>query len=208
MIKINKKYTYITIATIGVLVVLGIVVVVNSAKIFHTTVAVKDIPAFTFDKSKASGWWASENYNGQASATKDYNGEIPIDKLPVASMNIFKGKQGDNATACFIMFSYYNYHADMAKLKAEKEAGASKGGMQFMNVGEINSSINTIDGIKPYILTKYELSGPGTQNSMKGMSYGWIELKDGYIEASGVCPTAAELDGTTLVSQAVSLVKS
>ncbi len=105
------------------------------------------------------------------------------------------------------MFSYYDYKTDIAKLKAEKDAGVTQGDSKFQNVGDLQSSISTPDGIKSFTLTEYELSGPGTENSMKGMSYGWVELGKGYIQVSGVCPTATELDDTLQISEAISLVK-
>jgi len=206
----NKRNWRVAIGVLGILAVLSLVFVLNSSQIVRVMGVSKPAPIFVFNQSKASGWWSAENYNSQASMVKekDYQGSDPIEKLSVASMNLFKGKKGDSMTACFVMFSYYDYHTDLAKLKAEKDAGASQGGMKFQNVGDIQSSINTPDGIKPYTLTKYELSGPGAETSMKGMSYGWVELNKGYIQVSGVCPTAAELDETTEVSDAISLVRS
>jgi hypothetical protein len=205
----NKRNWLISIASVGILAILGALFVLNSNQILLAVGVTQPTPAFSFNESKASGWWAAENYNSQVSMSKekDYQGDEPIDKLSVASMNVFKGKKGDNATACFVMFSYYDYKTDIARLKAEKDAGTRQGDSEFQNVGDVQSTISTPEGVKSYTLTKYELSGPGTENSMKGMSYGWVELDKGYIQVSGVCPTAVELGDTVQISEAVSLAK-
>lgn len=205
----SKRNWYIGIAGMGILAVLSIIFVVNSSDILRAIGAPKPAPAFMFNESKAPNWWAAENYNSQAamSKEKDYRGSVPIEKLPVASITVVKGKKGDNTTACFVMFSYYDYKTDIAKLKAEKNAGTLQGDSKFQNVGDMQSAINIPEGMKRFTLTKYELSGTGTENSMKGMSYGWIELNDGYIQVSGVCPTAAELQEAAQISEAISLVR-
>ncbi len=205
----NKRTTLLVVGGIVLLVVIAICIALNAKQVLSAVGVSSKPPVFTFNESSAQGWWAAENYNSQASMAKekDFKGDEPIDKLSVASINVFKGKKGDNATACFVMFSYYDYKTDIAKLKAEKDAGVTQGDSKFQNVGDLQSSISTPDGIKSFTLTKYELSGPGTENSMKGMSYGWVELGKGYIQVSGVCPTATELDDTLQISEAISLVK-
>lgn len=205
----NKRNWYIVISGVGIIAVLGVLFMLNSNQILRAVGVSKPAPIFTFNESKASGWWAGENYNSKEAeaSAEDYQGTEPIEKLPVASINVLKGKQGEYATACFVMFTYYDYQTDITKLKAEKDAGTPQVDSKFHNIGDVQSNISTPDGIKSYTLTKYELSGPGTDNSMKGMSYGWIELGKGYIQVNGVCPTAAELEDTLQISEAISLVK-
>ncbi|MFZ1301151.1 MAG: hypothetical protein WAQ27_01045 [Candidatus Microsaccharimonas sp.] len=205
----RKGLLYIVIGSIAILVSVSLLFLLNSSQVLRLVGVSKSVPVFTFTDSKAPGWWAAENYNSQASMSteEDYQGSEPIDKLSVASMNVFKGKKGDNATACFVMFTYYDYSTDVAKLKATSDTELSKDGSGYKYVGDMQSTINTPDGVKSYTLAKYELSGPGTENSMKGTSYGWIKLNQGHIQVSGVCPTAAELDDTAQISEAISLVK-
>lgn len=205
----NKLKLYITLGIVGVVILVGSLVALNWEQILRMTSTKEATPIFVFNESEAPDWWAGDSYNAQESVNpEEYQGPEPIDTLPFASINVMKGKKGEYATSCFVMFSYYNYNADISKLKAEKEAGTSSGDMNFKNIGEAQSRIQTIDGMKSFTLTKYELSGPGAENSMKGMSYGWIELKKGYIQVSGVCPTALELDGTLRISEAVSLINN
>lgn len=75
------------------------------------------------------------------------------------------------------------------------------------SIGENMLSIDAFGAAKSFTLTKYEVIGPGSENSMKGLSYGWVDLGDGYISVSGVCPTASELDDTLAAIGATSLVK-
>lgn len=203
----NKRNCYIIIGIIAILAILSVLFALNSSQILRAVGISKPVPVFSFNESKAPNWWAGENYNSKAAESKtgNYQGKEPIDTLPVAGMTVLKGKNGDNATNCFVTFTYYDYQTDIAKLKSEKDTVTSGFDMKFQNVGDIQSNLSTPGGVKAYTLTKYELSGPGAGSSLKGMGYGWLELNDGYIQVSAVCPTATELDETVQVSEAVSL---
>ncbi len=202
MIK-NKKIKYSVIGLVGILVVVGLLIALNSPQILRA-LNISSTPAvFIFNESKAPGWWSAENYNSQAS-TKNYEGSEPIDKLSVASMNVFKGKKGEFKTACFVMFSYYDYAVDVAQLKKNKDSESLSSG-SMKNVGESTLSFDVFNTPKDFTLTKYELTGPDAENAMKGMSYGWVNTGSGHISVSGVCPTAGELDDTVQVIGAMSL---
>lgn len=203
----NKRNWCIVVGSIGILAIVTALFVLNSSEILRAIGVSKPVPVFVFNESKAPNWWAGENYNSKAAEAKwaGYQGQEPIDKLPVAGMTVLKGRNGDNATNCFVTFTYYDYQTNIAKLKAEKDAGTPGGDMKFQDVGDIQLNVSTPDGLKGYSLTKYELSGPGAESSMKGMGYGWIELNEGYIQVSAVCPTVAELDETAQISGAASL---
>jgi len=203
MAKHKKKF--IVAASFGVLVTLSLVFVLNSNQILRAIGVSKPAPVFTFNESKAPGWWATENYNSQASSMEDDQGSEPIDTLPVASMNLFKGKKGDNATACFVMFSYYNYKAHVTQLKKDKDS-ESLASTSMKKIGEDSLLINALGKDSSFVLTKYELIGPDSENSMKGMSYGWLGLGDGYLSVSGVCPTGVELDDTFTAISAIKLM--
>lgn len=200
----KNKIIYIAAGIVGTLIVLSVLFALNSSQILRAFGVSKSAPIFTFSESKAPGWWAAENYNSRASADENYEGDEPVDKLPVASMNIFKGKEGEYRTDCFVMFSYYDYKADTAQLKKDKENQTSAS-MSMKNIGEDTLSIEVFGAPKSFTLTKYELSGPDAENAMKGMSYGWIDLDDGYISVSGVCPTGSEFDDTLVMISAMSL---
>lgn len=203
----NKKVIYILVSVIAILGVVVSVFILNSNQIFSAFGLTKNPPIFMFNEQKAPGWWAAENYNSKASTdAKKYQGNEPIDKLPVASMNVFKGKQGEYATACFVLFSYYDYKADTNELSANKEREvAASNSMKF--AGETTTSMSILGSAKGVTLRNYELIGPDAENAMKGMSYGWIDLDDGYISINGVCPTANELNNTASIFNGITLVK-
>lgn len=196
---------FIIAASFGALVTLSLLFVLNSDQVLRAIGVSKPAPVFVFNQAKAPGWWAAENYNSQASSTEDDEEGEPIDKLPVASMNLFKGKKGDNATACFVMFSYYNYKADVAQLKKDKDS-ESLASTSMKKIGEDSLLFDALGKDTSFVLTKYELIGPDSENSMKGMSYGWVDLGDGYLSVSGVCPTGAELDDTFTAISAIKLM--
>lgn len=203
----KKKIIVIIIGIAGLLAILGTVFALNSEQILRTLGVTKPAPVFSYKDTKAPGWWATDNYNSQESVNRDeYKGSEPIDELPVASVNVFKGKKGQYATACFVMFSYYDYKTDTAKLLEEKnrEVAASD---SMKKIGNETLSINAVGETKSFTLAQYELIGPDAENSMKGMSYGWVDLGDGYMSVSGVCPTAAELGDTVDAISAISLVR-
>ncbi len=185
---------------------LSTLLALNMSQALQFIGAEKPVPVLAFDASKAPGWWATKNYNTQASVTEDYEGTEPIDKLPVATINVFKGQEGEYATACFVMFAYYDYAVDVDQLKKDKENGYSKD-MSGKNIGEDTASVDVLGEAKSFTLTKYEFIGPDSENAMKGMSYGWVGLDKGHISVSGVCPTGAELDETLPMISAVSLAR-
>lgn len=205
----NKKIAYIIAGTVVITAVLGSLVVLNATHTLRATGASKSAsaPIFIFNETKALDWWAAENYNSRASTDENtYQGSEPIGKLPVASMSVFKGKKGEYATACFVMFSYYDYRADVVQLKKDKDSEVLTG-TSMKKIGESVLSINALGTTKSFTLTNYELIGEDAESAMKGMSYGWVELGDKHISVSGVCPTGSELDETFSVIGAVSLVE-
>jgi len=202
----NRKKLYIVVGIIVVLVIFGLVFAFKSDQILQTKVVPKSAPIFTFTKSNAPGWWAGGNFNARASATNDYQGSEPVEKLSVASMNVYNSEEGEYATACFIMFSYYDYKGDAERMKRDKEAEVSAS-TSMKKIGEKVVSINAFGVNNNFTLTNYELIGPDSENAMKGMSYGWVDLSEGYVAVSGVCPNASELDGAVVAMSAISLAK-
>ncbi len=200
----KSKRTFFIAGTVLLVVTLGVLIALNAKQVLDAVGVSTEPPVFSFNKAVAPGWWNTENYNNQAD--KDYNGDEPIEKLPVARMNVFKGTKGDGATACFVMYEYYNYTVDTSALY-DKAKPASSADIQVERLDDSQASLNTPDGNKSFVLHNYETSGTGSENSMKGTSYGFIPLNDGYIEISGVCPTGDELSDTISVMSAVSLVK-
>ena len=205
--RLNKKVISIIVVALVLVVAVGVLFAFNSSRILNTIGVTKPAPVFTFDQSKAPEWWAADNYNSKASTKpENYEGSEPIDKLPVASMNVFIGKKGEYKTACFVLFSYYDYKADTEQLKKNKE-NEVLASSSMKKVGEGASTITILGETKPVAMVNYELVGPDAENSMKGMGYGWVGLDDGYVSVNSVCPTAGELGDTQAAMNAISLVR-
>ena len=198
----NKRTLFFI--SIGVLILAaGVFIALNAKQVLLAVGVSSKPPVFSFDESAAPGWWNTANYNNQANET---NGDEAIEKSPVARMNVFKGTKGDGATACFVMYEYYNYAADTDELYDKaKPAGAAD--ITVERLEDSKASIKTPDGDKILTLVNYATSGPGAENSMKGTSYGFLTLSDGYVRISGVCPSGEELNEATKAVSAVSLVR-
>lgn len=200
----NKKPTYIISAVVLLVLVLGL----GAVALFTPALKVIGLntatPGFVFDETKAEGWWATDNYNARASAGDDYQGTDPIEKLPVATINVFKGEKGSDETACFVMFAYYAISADVIKLKNDKDAEVAAS-TTMQKVGEVSTIITVLGSSQSVTMANYELIGPESQDSMRGMGYGWVNAGKGYISISSVCPTAGELEAATSPIPAVKL---
>lgn len=165
------------------------------------------VPTFAFNEEVASGWWAGDNHNARSSVTDDYAREEPVEKLPVAGRVIMQSRD-TTVDSCFVMYSYYDYRADTDALLREKEKDAtSSTDLLYSKLPSQNLTIDTPGGVKSYELHQYAISGPGSKQVQRGMSYGYIELTDGYIAVSGVCPEGDQLTSTSLGMRAISLIK-
>lgn len=206
MIK-NKKVTYLAIGIVTALAIFGILFALHSDQILRAIGYTKTAPVFTFDAAKAPNWWAGDNYNTRDSVESEgHEEDESIDRMPVASMTVLKGKQSEYTTSCFVMLSYYDYSVDVAQLEKETADGYATNGTA-KNIGKNTVSMTVLGETKEVALTKYELVGVDSENAMKGMSYGWIDMGDSYVSVSGVCPSGSELDDTLAAVNAVSLIR-
>lgn len=201
----SKKVTVSIIVIVLILVVGGVLVALNYSEVMRAVGVTKPAPVFVYDESKGAGWWAVDNYNARESATDDnYEGTDPIESLPVANINVFSGEKGTYATACFVMFSYYDTKVDVAQLKKDKEQESLKSGT-MRKVGQSKATLDVLGEAKEVTITNYTLVGQAAENSMRGMGYGWIDTDKGYISVSSVCPTPEELDSVTVPVAAMKL---
>jgi len=208
--KITKKKLAITILVTVVLlgIAIGIFLLMNNQmgnnlkKVIGTKTTV---PTFVFSEQKANGWWAADNYNSKEHAD-EYSGKDK-DKLSVASRNIFQSK--DKAIdSCFVMYEYYDYITDTNALIKQKQDGATVASELIYN--KLNTETTTIDtpeGVKSYELHEYAISGPGSKQMQRGMSFGYIDLSDGYISINGICPEGNQMSSTILGMKSISLVR-
>lgn len=203
----NRKIIIAITIPLVVIITLGLLFALNINQVLSAFGVSKPAPIFTFNESKAPGWWAGDNYNNQASAKKDNQGTEPLDKLATAGMTVLKGEKGEYKTACFVMFSYYDYKVDIEEMKADQKRDYAAN-ESAKNMSENTVSMNLFGKDTNFTLTNYGLIGTGAENAMTGMGYGWVEAGDGYVSVSTVCPTADELKDTVPLVGAMSLVKS
>ena len=177
------------------------------AALKNTTGVTPATPTFMFNEQSAAGWWAAENYNSKENVAEDYQGATPVDKLPVASRVIFQSRD-TSVDSCFITYSYYDYAADVDVLvaKMERDAAASTD-LIYNKQPSQPLTIDTFEGVKSYELHAYTLTGPASQQSQRGVSYGYIGMSNGYIAIQGSCPEGDQLAGTLAAMSSMSLVK-
>lgn len=166
------------------------------------------LPKFSFDQSKASGWWGRDSINVQEVAhTTNYTGNEPIEKLPVADTTIFHGTTEQAAAdGCFVTFSYYNYPiADLGTAYREYESRkTAQGTLEILQPSQ--QVAKTFEGNKIYELRQYSYTIEG-KDTLSGYEIGFIELASGSIRVEGVCKTAKDLVLTQPILNSVTLNK-
>lgn len=152
------------------------------------------LPKFSFDQSKASGWWGRDSINVQEVArTTNYTGNEPIEKLPVADTTIFHGTTEQAAAdGCFVSYSYYDYALEDEKAAYDSYFGDKASEGKLESFAPIKLSLSTFEGNKEYDLQQYRFVIEG-QNNLQGYQVGFIPLASGYVRTEGVCKTYEEL---------------
>ncbi len=183
------------------LIVTAIFVYLNSGR--ATLTAQPKQPTFSFDTTKAPGWWSPGNYSSTAEDAKNYQGDT---KLPVASINAFKGAQGNTQDACFVIASYQEGTVDSAAMLANKTKPSddtSTDTSTYVPTGTSEETIQTHEGAKTYSLHQYDLKSPTPVQ--RGNAFGYVQLSKGYVQITSICPTAEDLADTEEALNAISL---
>jgi len=161
-------------------------------------------PLFSFDQSQEPGWWSPGSYKTTPEDIENYekNKQDPDSSMPLASISAFKGKKGDYGDVCFVMAFYQKGTIDIANTL--KEVLNTKDDSMTVNpTGTTQLSMLTPEGKKDYVLHQYDyVTASAIQH---GNEYGFIQLSDGYIKITGVCPTADMLPSTQAALSAISL---
>lgn len=165
-------------------------------------------PSFSFDSTRAQGWWSAGN---RAPATNAIDGpEMDTSELPIADISVHEEKT-DTATSsgCFVSFSYYAVSIDPAATLQAKAAQITEGrsGIVVNAVGVQDAQIVTPEGVKAYKVHQYALEGSPSQNILRGAQFAYVPIQSGHIQVFGYCKKASDLAKTTPVLSAVSLSK-
>lgn len=168
-------------------------------------------PVFSFDESKADGWWGSKNSNQQSVAGSDYSGKEPRDKLPTADISVHHVTADKVAEkdGCFVLFSYYNYPldnvADAFKAYEDKKTNLDDKA-KLETIGTLDKTLATYEGAVSFELRQYDLSVPGN-DVLSGYEVGFANTNEGHIKTEGVCKAASDLPLTLPAIDAVTLEK-
>lgn len=168
-------------------------------------------PVFSFDESKAEGWWSSGNSNQQMVAGNDYNGIEPRHKLPTADISVHHVTADHKAEkdGCFALFSYFNYRRDDidgAYKEYESKKTELHDNAQLEKLGTSQQTLASHEGPVSFELRQYDLSVPGS-DILSGYQVGFANTTNGSIKVEGVCKSAKDLALTLPVIDAVQLQK-
>lgn len=195
------------VAVAVVMTFIGLFVVAGVGWLIATSKVGAIPPSFVFSQNAVDGWSAGENFNARATATKEYNGDEPIERLPVAGKVMLQSRDATQ-DSCFVSYSYYDYGADgLALQKAREEAVVQGSALVLEKMSDGVSSIETPEGIKHFKVSLYGISGPGSDSVQRGLSLGYVELSSGHIRIEGICPEPESLSGTLEPMRHMSLVK-
>lgn len=161
-------------------------------------------PLFTFNQSQEPGWWSPGSYKTTPEDIENYekNKQDPGSSMPLASISAFKGKKGDYGDVCFVMAFYQKGTIDITSTLKEV-VNTRDDSMTVKLTGTTQLSMLTPEGKKDYVLHQYDyVTASAIQH---GNEYGFIQLSDGYIKITGVCPTADMLPSTEAALSALSL---
>lgn len=160
---------------------------------------------FSFDSTKAEGQWNAQSAYPAENVTKDYVGNPA--ELPTVSMTIHRNSTShDKSDNCFVSYSYYQGQAiDITvKLKEKSQQATQKSStlsLEATATQTLHIAVN--HKTEDVILYQYNLAGAYPGEAMRGIEFGYINTKKGYIEVQGNCMKADQLGNTLPVLQAV-----
>lgn len=171
------------------------------------------VPRFVFNQQLANEWWSGGNTNSRELWVKDdgQGPSTPVDKLPIAGMNVLHGSAGSPAPdKCFLMYSYYDYRLNSlaaAYTDYENRKVFDKTTDNFKHIDTKSVEISTFEGVKRIRVRQYDFSSESNQHILHGYQIGFTEMKDGYMRLEGVCKSSDDLDKSIEAAQSVRLVK-
>lgn len=160
--------------------------------------------SFTFDESKAPGWWAGDNINPDTSA----QAQNDTSKMPAATRVVAQGTRAQPTGNCFIMYSYWandpkNPNQVLNEITAPSDT-STQGSFRLEPTKTENLSMKISKSDTPFQLHQYNKVIPDAAAMSSGEEYAVIEAGTGYIKIMGVCKTAQELSITLPVFSGVS----
>lgn len=151
--------------------------------------------SFSFNRASAPEWWSGGSTFRQPSD--------PID-TPEASILIFSGTK-EQLGNCFVMAFYNKGSVNVENTLKQREIGLVRGedATKLHRIASPLQTLKTPEGTKSYTLYQYNFDIPDVQ---QGNEFGFIPLKNGYVEVRGICPTSSLLHDTTVPLSALELL--
>lgn len=160
---------------------------------------------FDFDASKAPGWFAGANIDGEVI---NADAAPTSKKLATTTRFIAQGTTDKPTGNCFVQYSYWaNNSKDANQTLNELVASSdpSTDGSFTLNPANIvDLTMKTPAGDAPFQLHQYEITGSNTSQMSTGVEIGVFKASTGYVEIRGYCKTVDELSVTLPVFSAVS----
>lgn len=160
--------------------------------------------SFSFDGTKAPGWWSgTDNW---PSVQQQGGDQATIKNPTIVQMSVAQGSP-TKPGACFVMYFYKKGSINIGNTLNDMKASVTKGdaGLVLDESNAITLTINTFEGTKRLQLHQYSLSGSPGNTTTRGIEFGLAQLGDGYIEIRGYCEIAAQIDDTLPALNSVSL---
>lgn len=171
--------------------------------------AAADTPApkstFEFDASKAPGWFAGKNIDGE-----EINADAaPTSKKLASTTRIIAQGTAEKPTGnCFVQYSYWaNSTKDVNQTLSELSAPSNTstpGSFVLEPAGVTSQKINSNNGTLSYDLHRYNITGSDTEKMSTGQEIAVFKAGTGYVDIRGYCKTVDELEVTLPVFSAVS----
>lgn len=161
-------------------------------------------PYFSFDASKAPGWFDTMNASTKGMTITEEN-----QFLPYASFTIAEGESSNNPkqNGCFII--YYLFDAsttiearDKYRHRFDNVPGS---GIQMEEVGVVQAFIATPEGLKSFDIHKQHYIN-NSEPIMEGGATGYVPLASGFIEIQAICRTIEQIEGVVPIVSSVELL--
>jgi hypothetical protein len=205
--KTKKSLKFKIILPVALLLVLVGGGVLTYSLIPHTVAAEKGttMATFAFDDSKAPGWFAGANIDGEATNADAAPTSV---KLATTTRIIAQGTADKPAGNCFVQYSYWaNSTKDVNQVLSELSAPSdpsTPGTFTLEPTKTISLTMQTTLNDTPFQLHQYNITGPDTEKMSTGQEIAVLKAGTGYIDIRGYCKTADELSVTLPIFSAVS----
>ena len=161
---------------------------------------------FDFDASKAPGWFAGANIDGEAT---NADAAPTSKKLATTTRIIAQGTAEKPTGNCFVQYSYWADNGkDIDQVVTELSAPSdpsTAGSFKLEPVNTISVATEAQGKDISFQLHQYTITGPDTAQMSTGQEIGAFKAGTGYVDIRGYCKTADELAVTLPVFSAVSL---